>query len=173
MMVERISVDLFGASPGERSKRRRRVPLRYECYEGTEAALDWATGKLWSDGGKGHSALPLLLAYGGRCTVTGCAVREALEASHIVPYDGEPNDSPENGLLAARGSAPAIRRRAYDGERGHPTGDARPDAKEGGSGHEKLHDKPLRRVQRGHRPPSRDALRRQGRLRPQAQNVAH
>jgi hypothetical protein len=35
MMVERISVDLFGASPGERSKRRRRVPLRYECYEGT------------------------------------------------------------------------------------------------------------------------------------------
>jgi hypothetical protein len=39
------------------------------------------------------------LAYGYRCCITGCSVREALQAAHIVPYTGPASDDPRNGLL--------------------------------------------------------------------------
>lgn len=41
----------------------------------------------------------LLEAYGGRCAMVGCAVEEALEAAHIVPYRGPATDHVANGLL--------------------------------------------------------------------------
>ncbi len=41
----------------------------------------------------------LLTAYGGRCAVTGCAVAQALEAAHIVPYKGPDTNHVANGLL--------------------------------------------------------------------------
>lgn len=41
----------------------------------------------------------LLEAYGGRCAVTGCDVRDVLEAAHIVPYLGEHTHRLDNGLL--------------------------------------------------------------------------
>lgn len=41
----------------------------------------------------------LLLAYGGRCCVTGCSIPEALEAAHIDPFYGPASDHPQNGLL--------------------------------------------------------------------------
>lgn len=41
----------------------------------------------------------LLEAYGGRCAVTGCDVRDVLEAAHIVPYLGDHTHRMDNGLL--------------------------------------------------------------------------
>jgi putative restriction endonuclease len=41
----------------------------------------------------------LLVAYGGRCAITGCDAVEALEAAHIVPYQGDSTNSIQNGLL--------------------------------------------------------------------------
>ena len=41
----------------------------------------------------------LLVAYGRRCAITGCDAVEALEAAHIVPYQGDDTNSIQNGLL--------------------------------------------------------------------------
>ncbi|HEY3155369.1 MAG TPA: HNH endonuclease [Candidatus Eisenbacteria bacterium] len=41
----------------------------------------------------------LLLAYQGRCAITGCDGVQALEAAHIVPYRGLVTNHPTNGLL--------------------------------------------------------------------------
>ena len=41
----------------------------------------------------------LLAAYGGRCAITGCDAKEALEAAHIVPYKGRDTNHVQNGLL--------------------------------------------------------------------------
>jgi putative restriction endonuclease len=41
----------------------------------------------------------LLEAYGGKCCITGCALKDALEAAHIVPYLGEHSQHIQNGLL--------------------------------------------------------------------------
>ena len=41
----------------------------------------------------------LLFAYGGRCAITGCSIREILEAAHIYPYRGPDTNKVENGLL--------------------------------------------------------------------------
>lgn len=37
--------------------------------------------------------------YGDRCVISGCTVLHVLEAAHICPYRGEPDNHPENGLL--------------------------------------------------------------------------
>lgn len=41
----------------------------------------------------------LLNAYGERCAVTGCPLREILEGAHIKPYRGEHTNHVTNGLL--------------------------------------------------------------------------
>jgi predicted restriction endonuclease len=41
----------------------------------------------------------LLHVYAGRCAITGCAVRDVLEAAHIVPYQGSITNHVTNGLL--------------------------------------------------------------------------
>lgn len=41
----------------------------------------------------------LLDAYECRCCVTGCDLRDALEAAHITPYRGPHSNHPQNGLL--------------------------------------------------------------------------
>ncbi|MCG7871833.1 MAG: HNH endonuclease [Candidatus Thiodiazotropha lotti] len=41
----------------------------------------------------------LLLAYGGRCCISGCDVTSVLEAAHIVPHTTETNYAVTNGLL--------------------------------------------------------------------------
>jgi hypothetical protein len=41
----------------------------------------------------------LISAYKGRCVVTGCDALDALEAAHIVPYNGEHTNHVQNGLL--------------------------------------------------------------------------
>jgi len=41
----------------------------------------------------------LLAAYDGRCAVTGCDAKPALEAAHILAYAGDKSDFVSNGLL--------------------------------------------------------------------------
>jgi len=41
----------------------------------------------------------LFKIYGIRCMLSGCGVREAIEASHIIPYRGKDDNHPQNGLL--------------------------------------------------------------------------
>ena len=41
----------------------------------------------------------LLAAYNNRCVVTGCPVRDVLEAAHIFPYRGHATNQVNNGLL--------------------------------------------------------------------------
>ena len=50
---------------------------------------------------RGQSAFRnhLLVAYKGRCAITGCKLKAVLEASHIVPYMGPITNHPGNGLL--------------------------------------------------------------------------
>lgn len=37
--------------------------------------------------------------YGDRCMITGCELVDILEAAHILPYRGEEDNHPENGLI--------------------------------------------------------------------------
>jgi HNH endonuclease len=41
----------------------------------------------------------LLTAYKGRCAISGCDVEQALEAAHIIPYNGIQTNNTSNGLL--------------------------------------------------------------------------
>jgi predicted restriction endonuclease len=41
----------------------------------------------------------LIVAYSGRCAITGCDASAALEAAHIVPYTGPQSNHVTNGLL--------------------------------------------------------------------------
>lgn len=41
----------------------------------------------------------LLRAYGGRCSITGWAVEDVLEAAHILPYKGDHTNHVSNGLI--------------------------------------------------------------------------
>ena len=40
----------------------------------------------------------LLTLYGGECAITGCDVEVAIEAAHIIPYQGTSTNHPVNGL---------------------------------------------------------------------------
>ncbi len=40
----------------------------------------------------------LLNAYNGRCPITDCDVEAAIEAAHIIPYQGSATNHPTNGL---------------------------------------------------------------------------
>lgn len=41
----------------------------------------------------------LIVAYEGRCAISGCNAVEALEAAHILPYKGSSTNIVQNGLL--------------------------------------------------------------------------
>jgi predicted restriction endonuclease len=41
----------------------------------------------------------LLLAFNGKCCISGCAIESVLEAAHIVPHTEETNYAVENGVL--------------------------------------------------------------------------
>lgn len=40
----------------------------------------------------------LLKSYGGQCPITNCDVESAIEAAHIIPYQGTETNHPTNGL---------------------------------------------------------------------------
>jgi hypothetical protein len=41
----------------------------------------------------------LLSAYGSRCAFSGCTIESILDAAHIVPYQGDQTNHPQNGML--------------------------------------------------------------------------
>lgn len=41
----------------------------------------------------------MLKAYDGCCAITACSVKFVLEAAHIIPYQGEATNHPQNGIL--------------------------------------------------------------------------
>ena len=41
----------------------------------------------------------LMMAYGGKCCISGCSVSDALDGAHIDPFSGASSDHPQNGLL--------------------------------------------------------------------------
>lgn len=41
----------------------------------------------------------LITAYEGQCAISGCKIKEILEAAHITPYMGEETNNITNGLL--------------------------------------------------------------------------
>ena len=41
----------------------------------------------------------LMIAYGGQCVISGCSIRDILEAAHIHPYLGPHTNNVTNGLL--------------------------------------------------------------------------
>lgn len=43
--------------------------------------------------------LKLLERYDSKCLISGCSLVDALEAAHIVPYRGQKDNEPSNGLL--------------------------------------------------------------------------
>lgn len=49
--------------------------------------------------GQGEFRCKLLKSYGCRCPITDCDVESALEAAHIIPYQGTDTNHPTNGLL--------------------------------------------------------------------------
>lgn len=53
--------------------------------------------------GQGRFRDALIARHKGRCTVSKCAVPEALEAAHVMPHTGDPKwDHPDNGMLLRR-----------------------------------------------------------------------
>jgi HNH endonuclease/WD domain, G-beta repeat len=49
--------------------------------------------------GQAEFRCKLLKSYGCRCPITDCDVESALEAAHIIPYQGPDTNHPTNGLL--------------------------------------------------------------------------
>ncbi|WP_294608299.1 HNH endonuclease signature motif containing protein [uncultured Roseovarius sp.] len=53
--------------------------------------------------GQGQFRRDLIKRYNGKCVVTKCAIREALEAAHVMPHTGDPKwDHADNGVLLRR-----------------------------------------------------------------------
>jgi EVE domain/HNH endonuclease len=52
--------------------------------------------------GQGRFRDEILVAYGGKCAITGCRVERALEAAHIIGYLGPHTNIVRNGLLLRR-----------------------------------------------------------------------
>lgn len=55
--------------------------------------------EIWARRGQAKFRSELIVAYGGRCAITGCEEKEVLEAAHIIPYSEEQTYSINNGLL--------------------------------------------------------------------------
>ncbi len=49
--------------------------------------------------GQAQFRAKLIVAYDGRCAITGCSQLVTLEAAHITPYLGPDTNLPSNGLL--------------------------------------------------------------------------
>lgn len=57
------------------------------------------SAQIWARRGQAEFRGELLVAYEGRCAVTGCSDVDVLEAAHITPYHEEQTYGTENGIL--------------------------------------------------------------------------
>ncbi|MEG5045105.1 leucine-rich repeat domain-containing protein, partial [Microcoleus sp. B4-C1] len=78
-----------------------RQKIESEEYFDTETLQDARqriTASIVQRQGQAGFRRKLLIAYGGRCPITDCDVESAIEAAHIIPYQGTQTNHPTNGL---------------------------------------------------------------------------
>ena len=78
-----------------------RQKIESEGYFDTETLQDARrriTASIVQRQGQAEFRRKLLTAYGGRCPITDCDVESAIEAAHIIPYQGTQTNHPTNGL---------------------------------------------------------------------------
>lgn len=68
-------------------------------FESFDDARDFRLTSIVYRRGQSGFRRDLLIAYNGACSITGCRVREVLEAAHIIPYNGGETNNVKNGLL--------------------------------------------------------------------------
>lgn len=66
--------------------------------ENLEDARQRNTASIVQGQGQTQFRQKLLIAYDGKCPITGCDVEAAIEAAHIIPYQGVETNHPANGL---------------------------------------------------------------------------
>jgi hypothetical protein len=96
-----LSLDQIGENHAqlELLDERQRIEVeRYFDVETIEDARKRIITSIVQRQGQTEFRLKLLKAYGGRCPITGCDVESALEAAHIIPYQGPNTNHPTNGL---------------------------------------------------------------------------
>ena len=78
---------------------RQKIESEGYCDAGTlQDARRRITASIVQRQGQTEFRRKLLTAYGGRCPITDCDVESAIEAAHIVPYQGTQTNHPTNGL---------------------------------------------------------------------------
>jgi uncharacterized protein with WD repeat len=70
----------------------------YFDVETLEDARKRITASIVQRQGQTEFRRKLLKSYGGRCPITSCDVESAIEAAHIIPYQGTETNHPTNGL---------------------------------------------------------------------------
>lgn len=70
----------------------------YFDAENLEDARRRITTSIVQRQGQAEFRRKLLKSYGGRCPITNCDVESAIEAAHIIPYQGTETNHPTNGL---------------------------------------------------------------------------
>ena len=70
----------------------------YFDVETLQDARQRITASIVQRQGQAEFRRKLLIAYGGRCPITDCDVESAIEAAHIIPYQGTQTNHPTNGL---------------------------------------------------------------------------
>jgi WD40 repeat protein len=80
------------------AERQKIESTRYFDAETVEDARRRITASIVQRQGQGEFRRRLLKSYGGRCPITDCDVESAIEAAHIIPYQGAETNHPTNGL---------------------------------------------------------------------------
>ncbi|MEG4997848.1 leucine-rich repeat domain-containing protein [Microcoleus sp. B4-D4] len=78
-----------------------RQKIEHEGYFDAETLQDARrriTASIVQRQGQAGFRRKLLIAYGGRCPITDCDVESAIEAAHIIPYQGTQTNHLTNGL---------------------------------------------------------------------------
>jgi predicted restriction endonuclease len=70
----------------------------YFNSENLEDARQRITASIVQRRGQAEFRQKLLTAYDGKCAITGCDVEAAIEAAHIIPYQGIETNHSANGL---------------------------------------------------------------------------
>ena len=68
-------------------------------YKPKLGAVKTSTSQVLERPGQVRFRSTLMIAYRGRCCISGCPVSEALEGAHIDRFCGASSDHPQNGLL--------------------------------------------------------------------------
>jgi hypothetical protein len=92
----------FGSAPPDAAHDRAKastIPLADFDVDHVEDARERQIAEIIRRKGQPKFRAALISAYNGCCAVTGCNALEALEAAHIVPYNGHHTNHPQNGLL--------------------------------------------------------------------------